>query len=501
MDVRRGLLGHAQPLLVVGDAPVGVDARLHADLGGPEGHRLGHAAAKLLLAVLVGVGRTLALPEAAEGTAHHAHVRHVDVAVDHERHPLAGQLAAQLVGHLAHVLDRLRPRFAEQRGELLRAERRAIAGARYGPRDELGPPRPLLAPSRAAARDEAPVLQLDHVEHALLQPAGVHVLRVHAQPLGERVSGRGQLLAHPVHRREGMLGRDVVAVGRQPAQVGGALVHQRQPPVGQVGRDLDPHPGQQPPALPHQHAHVLEADRRGPARQRKLAGRRALAALGLVGDRRRLGAVVTLVGHEVLQDQLLQVAVLGLHLGQGLQRGHAVLGRLADPHQDPAGERDGELPGGPDRLQPHLRVLGRRALMDHQIAAHRLQHQPLRGGDLAQPGQLVARAHPHVGVRQHPPLQRPLAGPGHIRDEVLVAVAGQPRRHLGVDLRLLTGQHQQLLGAATGGVVQQGLHLVRRVQVRPVRRERAVLAVAPAGPRQGEREVPRKRDPPHPVGV
>src|SRR5215207_9180412 len=45
---------------------------------------------------------------------------------------------------------------------------------------------------------------------------------------------------------------------------------------------------------------------------------------------------------------------------------------------------------------------------------------------------------------------------------------------LGVDLGLLAGQHEQLLGAPARGVVEQALDLVRRVQMRPVRRERAV---------------------------
>ena len=114
-----------------------MDARLHADLGGAEGHRLVHPAHELLLAVLVGVGRAPPLAEAAEGAAHHADVRHVDVAVDHERDRVAGQLGAQLVGRLAHVLDRLRAGLGEQRRQLLGAQRLPRAAALDRARHEV----------------------------------------------------------------------------------------------------------------------------------------------------------------------------------------------------------------------------------------------------------------------------------------------------------------------------------------------------------------------------
>ena len=68
---------------------------------------------------------------------------------------VAGQLGAQLVGGLAHVLDRLGARLGEQRGQLLRRQRRAVAALRDRARHEVAPDRPLLAPARAAPRDEA----------------------------------------------------------------------------------------------------------------------------------------------------------------------------------------------------------------------------------------------------------------------------------------------------------------------------------------------------------
>ena len=70
-------------------------------------------------------------------------------------------------------------------------------------------------------------------------PLGVDVLRVHAQPLGQREAVRLQLLAHLVRRGERVLGRDVIAVRAQPAEVGRAGRHELAPPVGEVRRDLD----------------------------------------------------------------------------------------------------------------------------------------------------------------------------------------------------------------------------------------------------------------------
>ena len=77
---------------------------------------------------------------------------------------------AQLVGRLAHVLDRLRPRLGEHRGELLRVEPIARASPLDRGRHQVAPDHAIRAPARPAPRDEAPVLQLDHVEHALLEP-------------------------------------------------------------------------------------------------------------------------------------------------------------------------------------------------------------------------------------------------------------------------------------------------------------------------------------------
>src|SRR5215208_6616157 len=57
---------------------------------------------------------------------------------------------------------------------------------------------------------------------------------------------------------------------------------------------------------------------------------RSRMSSSVVGDLSRLGPVVARVGHEVLQDHLLEVAVLAVDLGERLQCGHALLGPLPD---------------------------------------------------------------------------------------------------------------------------------------------------------------------------
>ncbi len=145
------------------------------------------------------------------------------------------------------------------------------------------------------------------------------------------------------------------------------------------------------------------------------------------------------------------------------------------------------------------RVLGRRAGVDglHQALGDRLEHQPLRGGHLAQAGEVLAAEDAEVGVRQDAPLERPLAGPDDVGGEVVVAPRGEPRGDLGVDLGPLAGEDEQLLGVAPHRLLEPLLDLVGRVEVRPVGRERAVLAVALAGARERERVVAREGDPAH----
>src|ERR687885_49786 len=104
VQLRRLGLGDPQAALVVLEAPVGVNPRLHADLGGTVLYGLADAAAELLAVLLVGVGRE--------------------------------------PGALARLGD----------------------GARHGV--EANPTR-RLGTARPAPRDERPVARLDDIEHAL----------------------------------------------------------------------------------------------------------------------------------------------------------------------------------------------------------------------------------------------------------------------------------------------------------------------------------------------
>src|ERR671923_48896 len=82
----------------------------------------------------------------------------------------------------------------------------------------------------------------------------------------------------------------------------------------------------------------------------------------------------------------------------------------SSPSGSPARGRDG--------LEPPLRVLGRRASVDLETGVHRLEHEPLGGRHLAQPGEVLAPQDAQVRMREHAALERPLARPGHVRGEV-----------------------------------------------------------------------------------
>jgi hypothetical protein len=249
-----------------------VDAALHAELGGSEGDGLLDPRREVALGDFIGIRRPLSLAEPAEGAADHADVGEVDVAVDDEGHRVARQLGPQLIRSNPHLLDHLRPRLGEERGQLVLGEWLSLATFRYRPRGKIGSD-DLLGPATGpSVRNEAPVFELDHVQDPLLHPLGVHVLRVDAQPLGQRIPTRRQLLPHLVRRRERLLGRDVVSIGAQAAKVGGSRFDQIGPPVGQIRRDLHPHVRHQPSALLDQALDLVDGDRIRPGWE----GRRGL---------------------------------------------------------------------------------------------------------------------------------------------------------------------------------------------------------------------------------
>ncbi len=285
------------------------------------------------------------------------------------------------------------------------------------------------------------------------------------------------------------------------------LVHELVPPVGEVRRDLDPDVGHQPLGFGHQALHVLDRDLRRPARHRLLVAQwraipRPARPRRRVRDLSDLAAVVARMGDEVLEDHLLDVPVPRMRRRQCLERRDPLVLRLADPDQDSGREGDSKLAGRVDRRHPHGGVLRRRARVDgfHQTLRDRLQHQALRRRHLAQPRQIVAVQGAQVRVRQQAALERSLAGPGHVRDEVVVPVGAEALADAGVHLRPLAREDEELLRVAPQRLVETLLDLSRRVEVCLPSRERAVLAYAPTRPRQRKRVVARERDAPHGAG-
>ena len=178
---------------------------------------------------------------------------------------------------------------------------------------------------------------------------------------------------------------------------------------------------------------------------------------GLRGDVGRLLAVVAAVRDEVLEDDLLQVP----EAGERLERRHPVGLGLADPDEDPAREGDLQRLGVAQRRQPQRGVLRRRGLVRDEVGPQRLDHQPLRGGHLAQPREVVAAERAEVRVREDPALQRALAGPRDVADEVVEAELGEPLADARVVARVVAGEDEQLLDVAARRAVDQRLDLVR----------------------------------------
>ena len=143
-------------------------------------------------------------------------------------------------------------------------------------------------------------------------------------------------------------------------------------------------------------------DRRGSSPQR--ASRRPVPALlrGLVGDVGDLAPVVARVRDEVLEDHLLDVAVARRGPSASASSAATRSSSLSPiPTRIPLVNGIRSSPAASIVSRRTRRVLGRRALVDDEVRVGRLEHQPLRGGHLAQPGEVLAARHAEVGVREH----------------------------------------------------------------------------------------------------
>ena len=189
-----------------------------------------------------------------------------------------------------------------------------------------------------------------------------------------------------------------------------------------------------------------------------------------------------------------------VHLGQRLERGHPLLLGLADADQDAARERDPQLTRRLDRREP-LRAgawsASRRAPCPSGARTPTRASGPsTRSPRAAAPGprgsstpRLECGSSPRSSARSQ----------AHTTYEVKSSWPYSRSRcgDLGVDLRHLARQDQQLLAAAPGRVVEHAAPPRPARAGAAVRRERAVLAVAAAGARQRQRVVAREGDAPH----
>ena len=97
MQLREVGLDRRGDFPVIGVVLLGMNAALHADLGGPPLDGFGAFFQQGIRVVDEGIGLVLVPGEATERTAHVADVREVDVAANHVRHVVADILCARLV--------------------------------------------------------------------------------------------------------------------------------------------------------------------------------------------------------------------------------------------------------------------------------------------------------------------------------------------------------------------------------------------------------------------
>ena len=166
------------------------------------------------------------------------------------------------------------------------------------------------------------------------------------------------------------------------------------------------------------------------------------------------------------------MAVPLVELADREQRIDPLLARLPDADEDPRREGDAQLPGQPERLQPHGRALvGRPEVRSSALGepvGRRLEHDPLRGRDLAQRRQLVARHHARIRVRQQAGLVE--HEPAHAHEVLDRRLATELGELLACDpvatLRLVAEREQRLATTRGGAGARDVQHLVRGMYAR-----------------------------------
>ena len=490
MDVQLGQLGpdrlDHRGVVVAGEGRV--DAALQADLGRPSIPGFARPPDDLVERDEVGraaqVRRQPALREGAEAAAEVADVRVLDVPGDDVADLVAAHLAPQPVGRREHALA-LVAASLEEAHELLLPELGGVDRKRVAADDERDAAQLAGVPVVLAGEPERVGGAQCGRQDGRVDPAAGEVLRVHGQARRELEPTRACGGCEPIPVRPRCLGIDVVdRHGRDAAPVVDAGVEQTWKVVvgevrrclnGDVLRQQQPRDGDRPEVL-------LEAR----------FGVRSHA-------RSRLGA-------EVLNDDLLQLAVALVQGSQLFERGDPLGAGLADPDQDPARERNPQLAGELDRLQPARGLLVRRGPVGtapgREPLRCRLQHDPHRRGDRPERDQVLPAHHAGIQVRQQPGLlEHELRHPAEVLERRLAA----ERRELCAgdlvaELRLVAEREECFGATGRGAGPRDREHLVLREEgpLAAARRTRkgAVAADVAAERRQRDEDLRRVRDEP-----
>ena len=265
---------------------------------------------------------------------------------------------------------------------------------------------------------------------------------------------------------------------RNPAPVVDAGVEENPEVVGEIGRGLNVDLGRQ-----HR-----------PSQSYRLEVIVERAGGGAVHRRARLR-------EEVLDDHLLDVAVTFVAGGDRLEGGDPVRPVLADPDQDPGGERNRQVSCRLQGGQPAGRRFVRRTAVSRQVVPQRLDHHALAGRYPPQLLQLFRKKGAGVGVRQQT---------GFVEDEAahrFQVIDGRPITVLvepGLSCRVallgtLSEGEERLVTPRLGAPSGDCEHLLRcHVWGLGVRRrfgERAISALVAAQHGEGNEDFRGVRDP------
>ena len=172
------------------------------------------------------------------------------------------------------------------------------------------------------------------------------------------------------------------------------------------------------------------------------------------------------LGPEVLDDDFLDMTMGGVQIPDRLQRVDPLVACLADADQDAGCERNLQFAGQTQGFQPDCGMFVGRTVVNAALPAEPLagglQHDALAGRHLAQAGDLLARHHAGIGVRQQSGLaQHQRAHRGEIGDRRFVAERLQCVARGLVSQLGLVAQREQRFGTTCGRTgARDGEHLV-----------------------------------------